>query len=221
MGRRHRRIKSRAPGASDRGSCAAAEGVSNWSDDSIGDGVYGPFAGGSPGARLTGATDTGQTSADPCDVFFECSRCCRSGCCFSSWSRGAPPRSGSTGPPRAQGREPWAGYSPSCRSRSSPSGARSGAAFRSFSSSSPSSTAGGVATRHGTTATGSPTWRFLANGHLDEFLYEHGGIDTALPLPELRAKSLIDTRARAADKDPKFSARIRDGLPPRPSPTAD
>ena len=59
-------------------------------------------------------------------------------------------------------------------------------------------------------------WRLLANGHLDEYLYERGGIDTSMPLAELRERSLIDDRARAADKDPAFSARIREGLPPRP-----
>ncbi len=63
-------------------------------------------------------------------------------------------------------------------------------------------------------------WRFLANGHLDEFLYEHDVLDTGVPLPALRAKSVIDDRARAADQDPKFSERIRDGLPPRPPPLA-
>jgi hypothetical protein len=61
-------------------------------------------------------------------------------------------------------------------------------------------------------------WRFLANGYLPEFLYEQGAIDTSLPLAELTVKSLIDPRARAADQDPAFSARIRDGLPPRPTP---
>jgi hypothetical protein len=61
-------------------------------------------------------------------------------------------------------------------------------------------------------------WRFLANGHLPEFLYENGGIDTGMPLAELTAKSLVNERAAAADHDPDFSARIRDGLPPRPAP---
>ena len=63
-------------------------------------------------------------------------------------------------------------------------------------------------------------WRFLANGYLPEFLYEQGAIDTSTPLAELTAKSLIDARARAADQDPDFSARIREGIPPRPAPRA-
>jgi hypothetical protein len=61
-------------------------------------------------------------------------------------------------------------------------------------------------------------WRLVANGHLPEFLYENGVIDTGMPLAELTAKSLINERAEAADHDPEFSARIRGGLPPRPAP---
>jgi hypothetical protein len=56
-------------------------------------------------------------------------------------------------------------------------------------------------------------WRILANGYLDTLAYERGTIDTSLPLPELRARSEITARARAADRDPAFSQRIREGLP--------
>jgi hypothetical protein len=56
-------------------------------------------------------------------------------------------------------------------------------------------------------------WRLLVNGHADEMLYERGTIDTSLPFAELRTRSLIDPRAQAAEADPAFSARIRDGLP--------
>jgi hypothetical protein len=62
-------------------------------------------------------------------------------------------------------------------------------------------------------------WRLLANGYIDEMLYEQDGIDTTLPFVDLRARSNIDARARAAGDDPAFSARIREGLPqppPRP-----
>jgi hypothetical protein len=55
-------------------------------------------------------------------------------------------------------------------------------------------------------------WRLLVNGHLDEMLYEKGIIDTTRPFPEVRQRSIIDTRAQAADQDPQFSARIREGL---------
>ncbi len=56
-------------------------------------------------------------------------------------------------------------------------------------------------------------WRILVNGHIDELAYEVGTLDRSLPFPELKARSLINDRARAADQDPEFSARIREGLP--------
>jgi len=52
-------------------------------------------------------------------------------------------------------------------------------------------------------------WRLLANGHLDELLYERGQIDTDLPFADLRARSNITEKAKAADDSPDFSARIR------------
>src|SRR5947209_6729353 len=57
-------------------------------------------------------------------------------------------------------------------------------------------------------------WRILLNGKADEMLYEQKAIVTGgLPFAELKQSSLIDKRAKAADKDPDFSARIREGLP--------
>jgi hypothetical protein len=56
-------------------------------------------------------------------------------------------------------------------------------------------------------------WRMLLNGHLDELLYERGTIVTNLPFPELKKLSNINARAKAADKDPDFSTRIREKLP--------
>ena len=58
-------------------------------------------------------------------------------------------------------------------------------------------------------------WRLLANGHLDRLLYERGQIDTDLPFADLRARSNITERAKAAGDSPDFSARIRQGLPER------
>ncbi len=60
---------------------------------------------------------------------------------------------------------------------------------------------------------GTLDWRMLANGHLDELLYERGQIDTSMPLSELRARSNITEKAKAADDSPDFSARIREDLP--------
>lgn len=55
-------------------------------------------------------------------------------------------------------------------------------------------------------------WRLFVNGHLDELLYERGVIDTSRPFPDVKAASLIDARAKAADQDPDFSRRIREGI---------
>lgn len=55
-------------------------------------------------------------------------------------------------------------------------------------------------------------WRVIANGSLDEMLYEHAIIDTSRPFPEIRQATLVNDRAKAADQDPAFAARIRDGL---------
>src|SRR5437667_581572 len=57
-------------------------------------------------------------------------------------------------------------------------------------------------------------WRMLINGKADELLYERHAIATGgLPFSELKQRSLIDARARAADDDPNFSRLIREGLP--------
>jgi hypothetical protein len=55
-------------------------------------------------------------------------------------------------------------------------------------------------------------WRILANGYLNELLYERGVIDTGRSSAEVKAASLIDARAKAADQDPDFSRRIREGI---------
>jgi hypothetical protein len=58
-------------------------------------------------------------------------------------------------------------------------------------------------------------WRILANGHIDELGYERGQIDTSLPFPELRRRSDITARAKAAypGGQPGFSRIIRENLP--------
>jgi hypothetical protein len=62
-------------------------------------------------------------------------------------------------------------------------------------------------------ASGRLDWRLLANGHLDQLLYERGQIDTDISLDDLRNRSNITERAKAADNSPDFSACIRQGLP--------
>jgi hypothetical protein len=59
-------------------------------------------------------------------------------------------------------------------------------------------------------------WRMLINGKADEMLYQDHAIATGgLPFNELKQRSLINQRARAADKDPDFSRAIREELPQR------
>jgi hypothetical protein len=57
-------------------------------------------------------------------------------------------------------------------------------------------------------------WRILLNGKSDEMLYEDHAIATGgIPFAELKHRSLINERAKAADHDPNFSRAIRQGLP--------
>ncbi len=62
-------------------------------------------------------------------------------------------------------------------------------------------------------------WRVLVNGKGPELLYDRGLIDTSLPFEELKARSYLNNRAKAAGAVPDFSRRIREGLPPRASPS--
>jgi uncharacterized protein DUF4105 len=57
------------------------------------------------------------------------------------------------------------------------------------------------------------SWKLFLNGYLDELAYDIGAIDRSLPFAVLRAKSHVNERARAANDDPRFSVRIREGLP--------
>lgn len=57
------------------------------------------------------------------------------------------------------------------------------------------------------------SWKVLLSGYLPDYLYELGKIDTSRPFAELEKMSRVNDRAHAADKDPAFSQRIREGLP--------
>lgn len=57
------------------------------------------------------------------------------------------------------------------------------------------------------------SWKLFLNGYLDELAYDIDAIDRSLPFPDLKVKSHINERARAANDDPRFSVRIREGLP--------
>jgi hypothetical protein len=56
-------------------------------------------------------------------------------------------------------------------------------------------------------------WRLIVNGFIDEMLYERKAVDTSLPFPELKKRSLINDKAQGLDKSPDFSQLIRVGLP--------
>jgi len=56
--------------------------------------------------------------------------------------------------------------------------------------------------------------RILLNGGIDEMFYERGVLATdGLTFPELRRRAQINAAAKAADQDPEFSRRIRNGIP--------
>jgi len=64
---------------------------------------------------------------------------------------------------------------------------------------------------------GALDWRIFVNGKLDELGYERGNLDTSISFEELRRRSTITERAKAADQDPDFSRLIRIGMQ-RPAP---
>jgi hypothetical protein len=61
-------------------------------------------------------------------------------------------------------------------------------------------------------------WRILANGKGPELLHMRGVLNESMPFPELRSRSQINERGRAAGNAGDFSQRIREELPPRPPP---
>lgn len=57
-------------------------------------------------------------------------------------------------------------------------------------------------------------WRILLNGKGDELMFERHTIATGgLPFAELKQRALINAAAQAANSEPDFSRRIRDGRP--------
>ena len=60
------------------------------------------------------------------------------------------------------------------------------------------------------------SWKVLLSGYVPDYLYQLEKIDTTKPFAELEKLSRVNGRAHAADKDPAFSQRIREGLPTPP-----
>ena len=52
-------------------------------------------------------------------------------------------------------------------------------------------------------------WRMLANGLIDQMMYERGVVTNQLPFDELKKQSLINDLAQTFDKDSDFSYEIR------------
>jgi Domain of unknown function (DUF4105) len=57
------------------------------------------------------------------------------------------------------------------------------------------------------------SWKVLLSGYIPQYLYERSGIDTSLPLEELKRRSHINAAAKSSDDAADFSQRIRTGLP--------
>lgn len=56
-------------------------------------------------------------------------------------------------------------------------------------------------------------WRVFLNGKLDEMAYRDGLLAGGLPFEELKRRAYINPAAQAADQDPDFSRKIREGRP--------
>jgi hypothetical protein len=60
---------------------------------------------------------------------------------------------------------------------------------------------------------GQYSWKVLLSGYAPLYAYEHDRLDRRLPFDELKRRSHVNEAARAADRDPDFSRRIRAALP--------
>jgi len=56
-------------------------------------------------------------------------------------------------------------------------------------------------------------WSVIANGYAAQHAYATGALDATLPFGELKRRSRINDRAKAAGDAPDFSAQIRAGMP--------
>src|SRR5215469_13854626 len=56
-------------------------------------------------------------------------------------------------------------------------------------------------------------WRIILTGHLPSYLYEHGAVDTRIPLEELRQRADVTSRVDASLSEVEFSARLRESVP--------
>lgn len=61
------------------------------------------------------------------------------------------------------------------------------------------------------------SWKMLLSGHFASLVYDYGVLEQSLPFADLRQRSRINDRARAADGAADFSRQIRTGLPGIPA----
>lgn len=61
------------------------------------------------------------------------------------------------------------------------------------------------------------SWKILLSGYVPAYMHELGRLDTRLPFAELERRSLVNSVAHAAGRDPGFSRRIREALPVPPA----
>jgi len=57
------------------------------------------------------------------------------------------------------------------------------------------------------------SWKVLLSGYAPRYAWERGALDSRLSFEELKARSRVNDAARAADRAPDFSQRIREGRP--------
>ena len=56
-------------------------------------------------------------------------------------------------------------------------------------------------------------WRIILTGHLPDYLYEHGAVDTRITVEELRERADVTGRVDERLSEVEFSSRIREGVP--------
>jgi hypothetical protein len=57
------------------------------------------------------------------------------------------------------------------------------------------------------------SWKIILSGHVPEYMYEQGRLDTSIPFEELQRRGHINALAQRAGTAPDFSQQIRVGLP--------
>ena len=56
-------------------------------------------------------------------------------------------------------------------------------------------------------------WRIILTGHLPSYLYDHGAVDTRIPLEELIRRADVTSRVDAGVSEVEFASRLRENVP--------